>query len=84
MQRRIEGTVKFELYMFRAKGIRGTTHSKPRHYAYYQWGRIWKLDENGRKIDPSKPFKNYGEMIDFINAIMRKAVMKDLKARGVW
>jgi len=79
-----KGTVKFELYMYRAKNVRRTAKAKPKNFAYYQWGRIWQVDENGRKMPKSKPFANYGEMVDFINKIMRKAVMSDLKERGRW
>lgn len=70
--------------MFNGADIRGKNISKPNKFVYRQWGRIWELDENGKKIGKGFPLTDYGEMITFINKVLRKAVMKNLKKRGAW
>ena len=83
MGRKIEGTNKFTIHFYNGKMVRGGT-AKPKHYTYRQWGRIWEIDENGKKIGQGYPFTDYGEMLTFINKIMRKSVMKNLKNHKTW
>jgi len=70
--REIKGTVRFLLYFYHAKAIRGKTTPRASDYVYRQGGRIWRLDRKGQRIVWG--FKNYGEMIGFINEITRKSV----------
>ena len=83
MGRKILGTNKFIVYFYNGKEVRGGK-PKVKHYAYKQWGRIWEVDENGKKIGRGEPFTNYGELLMFINKIMRKSTMKNFKEHGVW
>lgn len=83
MVRQILGTNKFVIRLFNARAVRGGTE-KPKHFVYRQWGRIWKVDKNGKEIGDGYPFTDYGEMITFINKIMRKGVMKNLKGHRTW
>jgi hypothetical protein len=79
----IKGTVRFDVYMFRATNVRHTATAKPNHYVYNQWGRIVQRDETGKAM-AGKPFNNYGDMIKIINQAMRVTVRKDLKDKGNW
>ena len=83
MVRQIQGTNKFIIYLYNGKMVRGGS-SKPKHFVYRQWGRIFKLDENNKPIGEGYPFTDYGEMITQINKIMRKSVMKNLKEKRTW
>lgn len=83
MPRQILGTNKFIVHFFNAKMVRGG-QAKPKHYAYKQWGRIWEVDRNDKKIGRGLPFTDYGEMIHFINKIMKKKVRENLKVHRTW
>ncbi|MBW2976582.1 hypothetical protein KY347_04000 [Candidatus Woesearchaeota archaeon] len=77
-----QGTEKFVIYFYNGKAVRGGI-VKPKNFTYYQWGMIKVLDDKGKEIE-SKRFANYGQMINFINQRMRKAVMKNLKGHKTW
>lgn len=78
------GTKKFIIRMNRATAVRGTTDPRPRHYVYYQWGRIWECDENGDQIGNGHPFSNLGDMQSWISVKMRSLIREDLRRRGRW
>jgi len=83
VKRKIEGTVKFEVYLYRAKAVRKKKILKPKDYVYKQGGIIVIRNES-QDIIASKPFSNFGEMINIMNRFMRKTVMRDLKEKGTW
>jgi ribosomal 50S subunit-recycling heat shock protein len=83
MPRMIEGTVRFDVYLYRAKAVRRRTSPVPNDFVYRQWGRVVLRDESGRAIK-NIAITDFGDMIHFMNQIMRKRIMKDLKQRGVW
>ena len=83
VKRKIEGTVKFEVYLYRAKAVRKKKILEPKDYVYKQGGIIVIRNES-QDIIASKPFSNFGEMINIMNRFMRKTVMGDLKEKGTW
>lgn len=79
------GTTKFEVRFFRATPKRATTpERKLKHFVYYQWGRVWLIDDNGKRVGKGKPFNNYGHLIANINEVMRKQIMQEFKEQGKW
>ena len=83
MKRKILGTNKFIVRLYNGKMVRGGT-AKPKSFVYRQWGRVWKVDEQGNEVGVGYPFTNYGEMLSFINKIMQKQVRGNLKAHKTW
>jgi len=83
-KRKIIGTNKFVIYMYNGTNVRAKTTSKPDHFVYRQWGRIYRLDEDGNKIGSGYPFRNFGDMISFMNEIMNKKLKLDLKKNKTW
>ena len=83
MVRKVEGTDKFIIYLYNGKNVRGKQTAKPKHFVYDQWGKIVKIDENNKNVG-SIFFSDYGQMLHFINKIMRKKVMKNLKEKRTW
>ena len=79
MKRKILGTNKFIIYFYNGKNIRGKHVPDARHFIYKQYGRIFKVDENGNQLGDGYPFVNYGDMISYINKIVSKEVRKNLK-----
>lgn len=82
-RRRIEGTVKFEVYFYRPKNVRKKYVSKPKHFVYRQWGTVTKRSEKGKPVW-NKQFKSYGGLLLILNNEMRKIAMKDLREGGQW
>jgi hypothetical protein len=81
MKRKILGTNKFVIYFYNGRNVRGNTTgmgTKPEHFVYKQWGRVFQIDEDGNQLGESYPFVNYGEMISFINEIMSRSVKRNL------
>jgi hypothetical protein len=78
MVREIIGTNKFIIYFYNGKMVKGG-ELEAKHFVYNQWGRIFKLDRNGKTIGDGYAFSNYGQMITYINKIMRKELLNSLK-----
>lgn len=73
----ILGTDKYVVSFYNAKMVRGGK-VKPEHFVYKQWGRVQRIDKNGKVIDEI-PFSEYGAMLTFMTTNLRKKVIKNLK-----
>jgi hypothetical protein len=82
-KREVKGTVKFEIYLYRAKTKMGKPRSRARGFVFRQWGVVNYLNEQ-QKVIGQKRFNSYGQMLDFINDKMRKTTMADLKSVKRW
>lgn len=81
---KILGTNKFVIYMYNARNIRQTELAMPEHFVGKQWGRIYKVNEDGKPIGDGYAFSDYGQMITFINKILVKSLRKNLRSQGTW
>jgi len=77
-KKQILGTNKFVIYFYNGKDLRNKRKARPEHFLYKQWGRIFLVDENGKRIGTGYPFQNYGEMLNYINRIMEKSLRKNI------
>jgi hypothetical protein len=82
VKRKIEGTVKFEIYLYRAKAVRKKKIREPKDFIYKQGGVIVIRSES-QDVIASKMFSNFGGMINIMSKFMRKTVMNDLKEKNI-
>jgi hypothetical protein len=83
MKRKIIGTIKYEVYIYRPKSARYGIKGTKNRFVYRQSGRIQGYNEDNKMVF-NRPFINLGEMSSIINEHSKKIIVKDFKEQGRW